>query len=419
VSGTKKNLTNTFLTTGIILILQVINIVLSTQLLGSEGRGQISLYLLHIAIGAQIGSMVGGEALVFFTPRFNLKSLFSLSVQWNAFIMVLAMITFWLFKFSNTVVFLLGSAIFLQSSFQLMTQLGIGNMLITKTNRAFLFSQCIFTLCIFILHFNEALTETSFIVAYMIGLSASMLYLASNHSLLNRNSTLPKITIKKALSNGFVIQLGNVAQTFNSRLSYFLLESLFANGKALVGIYSTALLVSEKALVVPKSLGRVQLAETANETSSLALKTCHYFKLYIALAVVVMLILLFVPDTLYVFVFGTEFEDVGFFIRLLIPAMLLLMGSNAMSNYFSGLGMYKVNSSCTLIALCLSSITAVILIPDYANIGAAISTNVAFAVLCITQCWYFTNKNPDLPRTWLIPNKADWLILKRALTKVK
>ncbi len=419
MSATKKNLTNTFLSTGIILILQVVNIVLSTQLLGSEGRGQISLYLLHIAIGAQIGSMVGGEALVFFTPRFNLKSLLSLSIQWNAFIMILSMTTFWWFEFSNESILLLGGAIFLQSSFQLFTQLGIGNLLITKSNKAFLLSQCIFTTCILVFHSYNSLTETSFIGAYMIGLSVAIGFMIVHTKKFKTNSELPSLTLKKALSNGFVIQFGNLAQTFNSRLSYFLLESLFANGKALVGVYSTALLVSEKALVVPKSLGRVQLAETANQANSLALRTSQYFKLYIALAVVVMLVLLFVPNALYVFVFGSGFEDVGFFIRLLIPAMLLLMGSNAMSNYFSGLGMYKVNSMCTVIALAISSTFAFTLIPIYANIGAAISTNIAFAILCISQCWYFTRKNPDLPKTWLLPNKEDWSILKQALSKVK
>jgi O-antigen/teichoic acid export membrane protein len=419
VSATKKNLTNTFFSTAVILILQVVNIVLSTQLLGSEGRGQISLYLLHIAIGAQVGSMVGGEALVFFTPRFNLKSLISLSVQWNVFITLLAMLTFWFFDFSNSTILLLAGAIFLQSSFQLMTQLGIGNLLITKSNKAFLLSQGIFTSCILIFHANDALTETSFIGAYMIGLLVSIIFMIVQAKQLQSRTDLPSLTLKKALSNGFVIQFGNVAQTFNSRLSYFLLESMFANGKALIGVYSTALLVSEKALVVPKSLGRVQLAETANQTESLALRTSQYFKLYIALAVVVMLALLCVPNALYVFVFGDGFENVGFFIRLLIPAMLLLMGSNAMSNYFSGLGMYKVNSICTVIALVISSTVAFTLIPHYANIGAAISTNVAFAILCITQCWYFTRKNPELSKTWIIPNKEDWTILKGALTKVK
>lgn len=419
MSATKKNLTNTFFSTGFILILQVANIILSTQLLGSAGRGQISLYLLHIAIGAQVGSMVGGEALVFFTPRFNLKSIVSLSFLWNGLISILALVVFWCFDFSFETTLLLGSAILLQSSFQLFTQVGIGNLLIMQSNKAFMLSQGIFTACILLFWQYQLLSETTFIIAYMMGLCIAIGYMVVRSKNFKNNSDLPNLTLKKALSNGFVIQFGNVAQTFNSRLSYFLLESLFANGKALVGIYSTALLVSEKALVVPKSLGRVQLAETANETHSLALKTSQYFKLYLALACVVMLALLFVPSTLYAFIFGSDFSNIGFYIRLLIPAMLLLMGSNAMSNYFSGLGMYKVNSICTVLALVVSSVFAFTLIPIYANTGAAISTNVAFAVLCITQCWYFTRKNPDLPKTWLLPNKADWAILKQALTQVK
>lgn len=401
------------------LLLQVANIILSTQLLGSEGRGQISLYLLHIAIGAQIGSMVGGEALVFFAPRYNLKSIFSISIQWNVLLAVLSFATFLFFDFSMLLAFLLATAILAQSSFQLLTQVGMGNLLITKTNKSFLTSQIVFTISILMLYWTNALSAETFIAAFVTGLILAIITLIISASDLKKNKHLPSLTLTRALANGFVIQLGNVAQTFNSRLSFFLLEFFFANGKSMIGVYSTALMVSEKALVVPKSLGRVQYAETANLSSDLALRTTQYFKLYLVLAFLVMLILLAVPDVLYTWIFGQGFENVGFLIRVLIPAMLLLMGSTAMSNYFGGLGKYGVNCICTLVALFISSPIAFFTIPIYGNIGAAISTSIAFGVLCVIQCWYFTKTKKDLPRNWIIPNKTDWTNLLKALRKVK
>lgn len=419
MSNTTKNITNTFISTGVVLLLQVINIVLSTQLLGSEGRGQISLYLLHIAIGAQIGSVIGGEALVFFASRYNLKSIILLALKWNILTALLSFLVLYLFKTPIQIAIILGSAIFLQSSFQLLVQLSMGNMLIKKSNYSYLISQTVFTACILALHFTQKLNPSSFILAFMMGIVAAIIQMLASSHRLNPQATSPKLTFSTAFNNGIVIQLGNLAQTFNSRLSYFLLESLFVNGTALVGIYSVALLVSEKALVVPRSLGRVQYAETATNAEKLSLRTTQYFKLYIVLAFMVMALLMVVPNSLYVWIFGADFENVGYYIRLLIPAMILLMGSNAMSNYFAGRGLYKVNSLCTIIALVFSSIMAIILIPSYANLGAALSTTAAFATLCLSQLWYFNKINPDLPKNWMLPNNEDWQILKTALRKIK
>lgn len=421
MSTTKKNLGHTFISTSLLLVLQVANIILSTQLLGSTGRGEISLYLLHIAIGAQIGSMVGGEALVYFTPRFQLTSILRLSTLWNIAVALISFCVFWRLIPEIKVATLLSVGIFIQSSFQCTLQVSNGLELIKKSNLAFLISQIVFTAAILVFYSNHALTPETFIISMVIGLVLAIIYLigvlTKNHS---HSTLLPKLSFTKAFKNGIIIQFGNVAQTLNTRVSYWLLDSFFANGKALVGIFSTALLVSEKSLVVPRSLGRVQYSETANSKTSIVDKTVRYLKLYMALALIVLSILCFVPNQVFVWVFGSEFDSVGLFVRILAPGMLLLMGSNAMSNYFAGLGKYSVNAICTLIALAVSGVFAVLTVPQFGIIAAAISADLAFFVLCCSQLIYFNKINAkELPKIWLLPNKGDYLLLKKTLNKVK
>lgn len=421
MSTTRKNLGHTFISTSVLLVLQVANIILSTQLLGSSGRGEISLYLLHIAIGAQIGSMIGGEALVFFTPRFQLSSILRLSTIWNLLVTAVSFGLFWWLLPNMNVAILLSAGIFIQSSFQCLLQISNGLEMIKKSNLAFLLSQIVFTTAILIFYGTHLLTPETFIASMIIGLMFAIVYLVG--VLLKKQShsmTLPKLNFIVAFKNGSIIQLGNVAQTLNARISYWLLDSFFVNGKALVGIFSTALLVSEKSLVVPRSLGRVQYSETANSRISIVEKTVKYLKLYLVLAVIVLTVLCLVPNQIFVWIFGNEFDSVGLYVRILAPGMLLLMGSNGMSNYFAGLGKYGVNATCTLIALGISGTFALLTVPSFGIIAAAFSADLAFLVLCTSQLIYFTKMNrKELPKHWLLPKAEDFILLKNTLNKVK
>lgn len=418
---TTKNLKHTFINTILLVLLQVINIVLSTQLLGSDGRGQISLYLLHIAIGTQIGSMVGGEALVYFVPRYSISSILKISMWWNFIIASASLVTLYFIEKDWTIAVLLALAIAFHSVFQSLLQIFNGRELITKTNTAFLISQLSYTLIILLLYAVDLLSVNTFIGAMLLGIIMAILYFLMQWKLIaERNIKLPKIDFKTCIKSGATIQFGNLAQTLNARISYFLLDAFFANGKALVGVFSTALLVGEKSLVVPKSLGRVQYSEVANSTSNNASKTVLYLKMYLSLAFFTLFILAFIPNSIYTYVFGEGFSETGNLIIVLIPGLFFLMASNAMSNHFAGEGKYSINAICTVIALVISSTFAFIYVPKLGMLAAALSTDLAFVILCISQIIvFYKQNNSELPKRAFLPNKDDWQRLKNLLQKVK
>ena len=88
-----------------------------------------------------------------------------------------------------------------------------------------------------------------------------------------------------------------------------------------------------------------------------------------------MLFLVFLPASIYNYIFGKGFINVKHYTILLFPGILILSVSNLWGNYFSAIGNLKVLKRKSALGLVVTLIFAILLVPKYYLTGACITMN--------------------------------------------
>ncbi len=96
------------------------------------------------------------------------------------------------------------------------------------------------------------------------------------------------------------------------------------------------------------------------------------------------------------------------------PGVLALAANNIFSHYFSGMGKPKVNLIAKIIGFVFTIILAILLIPKFGFIGAAITASVSYIATVIYQYHVFRTETKTKHREW-IPAKNDVTDFKRIL----
>src|SRR6478735_5901449 len=66
-----KAISGTFASKFLLALLNFVTIILSTRLLGAEGRGEISFFVTNMSLVLLFTGLIGGSSLVYLAPRHN------------------------------------------------------------------------------------------------------------------------------------------------------------------------------------------------------------------------------------------------------------------------------------------------------------------------------------------------------------
>ena len=185
--------------------------------------------------------------------------------------------------------------------------------------------------------------------------------------------------IKQILQFGLIIQSTNLFQMFNYRLSYYLVN-IYAGTKEL-GIFSTAMSVGESIWLFSRSLANVQYPKIVNSENEAFRKwlTIDYANAGFFMSLLLLLPLLLIPESGFVFLFGNEFGQVKWLIMLVAPGLILMAFTTMHAHYFSGIRKNLINLNASLIGLTVTLIAGFILIPLSGLTGACITTNLSYS----------------------------------------
>ena len=100
-------------------------------------------------------------------------------------------------------------------------------------------------------------------------------------------------------------------------------------------------------------------------------------------------VILLLPESFFVFVFGQGFAGVKIVMLTLAAGIALLSVSIVISPYFSGTGRPWVNTVGAAIGLVFTLLLSFLLVPSYGITGAGISASVAYAVSTVFQLVVF------------------------------
>ncbi|MDB5272395.1 MAG: hypothetical protein JWO58_762 [Chitinophagaceae bacterium] len=405
-----KTISGTFASKFFLALLNFATIIISTRLLGAEGRGEISFFVTNMVLVLLFTSLLGGPALVYLTPRHNFFSFLIPTYSW-ALLLTGCFCYFFLKtdQLSAKDFYFLFFSTLLNSwkSTNMMILLGKEKM------KAFNWLALVHSmlLIVFFLLFYYPVQLISVESFYWgVILSNLLVWLWSCVLLfdLGEKFTLRinQYLMKQLITYGGLAQLANIIQFANYRISYYYLMNMQnKDGAAELGKYSIAVSIAESVWIIGQSLATVQFARLSNvEDAKLRKKiSVRLFKFNFLLNLAAVVVLLLVPSWVYTTIFGgSEFAMVYTYIVWMSAGIFMLGVSTSLSAYFGGRGLYlpAVGSAC-LGALATFSICQ-FFIRDWGVIAAALAASFSYTIVAIYFLICFMRKE-KLSLAFILP----------------
>ena len=382
-----KNIFTTFTTRLITAFISFVLLLLTTNYLGAEGRGAISLLTASAGLINLFSGFIGGAALVYLIPKNRNRTFIwqtlLISYIWASFVsgIVTCALIFTKSIPENLAIHIFFIGIFI-SVFSLHTIILVAFEKIFLQNIAtfiqILINFLIFSSSIFLLKIiNIAAFIFSLYFSYIISSLLSFILAIKEFPKEERKIYLWD-SIKEILKFGSVSQLGNVIQYLNYRLSYYILN--YYTTLALVGVYSVGVMFSETVWMIPGSISLVQYSRIANSedldySRNLTLRLAK-FSFIATLFVVFIFILL--PYDIFSGMFGKDFKPVKSVMIYLSPGIAIFGYTVIISHYFAGTGRYIVNTKADFLGLIITLIFNFTLVPKYGYIGAAVTASLSY-----------------------------------------
>lgn len=199
---------------------------------------------------------------------------------------------------------------------------------------------------------------------------------ASFQPIWNRN------LMRMSLGFGLKGQLGNILQFFNYRLDTFILN--YYRGLSAVGIYGAAVTLAELLWQLPNAVGFVifpKAAATAPERMNRL--TPRILRVTLALTAGAALALALASRYIVEAVYSAAFLDAVGPLLALLPGVVLLGGAKILANEIAGRGYPQYNSIASGLALVLTVLLDIVLIPRWGAVGAGAASSVSYVAVFV------------------------------------
>jgi len=194
--------------------------------------------------------------------------------------------------------------------------------------------------------------------------------------------------MRSTLSFGLKGHIGNVLQFFNYRLDTFIVNYFI--GAAGVGIYSVAVALAELLWHLPNAVAFVIFPKAAaSRPEEMNVFTPRVFLITLVLTALGALCLTLVGRPIIEFVFSSAFVDAYVPMLVLLPGVVLLGGAKVLTNEIAGRGYPHYNSVNSGVALVLTVVLDLVLIPRYGVRGAALASTLAYTAMFFAAIGFY------------------------------
>jgi O-antigen/teichoic acid export membrane protein len=411
-----KNIAGTALTRGLNAVLMLVVLYLATHFLGAENYGTVTLIILGVAIIHLINNIIGGSALVYYVPRVHLFLLLVPSYFWAFLSAIMGALALTLLdRIPQTYTFHVMFLGFLLSLTTINQNVLLGKEKIHLFNLVSLlqFTMLLAALSyfIFIRHEHKVFT---YVKALYLGYGAafilSFILIYKRVKMTDLQEAGAQIT--KLISFGWKAQLANILQFFNYRLGFYILEYFFS--RALLGVFSAGVQLSEGLWIIGKSVTMVQFSRTSNSDDKDYIRqmTISMWKITLLLTLFLLIFVLLIPTNWFVIALGNDFIQIKRVILTLAPGILIVPSSMVFGSFFSGIGKPQVSTIASGIGLLVMVLIGFAIIPTYGLEAAGIASSVTYLTTGIYFFYRFLKETSTKPQEFLI-NRKDLEMLKK------
>jgi O-antigen/teichoic acid export membrane protein len=404
-------------------------LVIISRSLGSEGLGVLGLIILNVTLILMFVDLVGGGALIYFTPKKNDRALWLISILWALFAITIIIImgssleSFPFFKehvltngYWSYTIFLVLAMTINQINYSFL----IGKQMISEYSLIYSIHIILLLFGVLILFYGfEIISVESFIIAEYIALLISILigwfFLLP---VFDKKESCEYIPLFKEMFHYSVFgQSSNALTIFNKRFSFYVINSSF--GLASLGVFNIAVQLTEGLRLIGSSISTVQYSRIVNEgdTNTSITLTLTLLKLTILITSLALLLLLLLPNVFYIRLFGEEFSEIKIVILSLSSGVVALSGNMILSHFFSGIGLPKYTFWASFLGVIVTIIFLFYLIPIYGYVGAGITASIAYSTSFVYLLYSFMLRS-KLSFSDLLITKNDVALLKAKMTKL-
>ncbi len=386
-------------------------LIINSNELGPMGVGTIAIAVLSISLVVMANDLVGGSALIYFTPRYTKQALLKPAYLWAMAVNLVALPLLMMLPFTELICYTITGIALLQCTNAIHLNVIIGSKQVKVFNSIVLIQLVVLLGLVVIFYYvlkSPGILEflIAMLISQLVQLILSATFVIRTKGVATNQSDS---AFKTLLGQGFYVQMANIAQLLNYRVSYYLIELLCGfTARVQVGWVSASNNIAESVWYVPKGISVVQTGEISNmELEEERVEyTCQIYRMILWVIVPLVTIIFFLPKSLFVWVLGEEFDVLSSYIDFLLPGVLLLSLSTILVNYFSGTGRYRVNALGSITGLIVTLGAGYFLIGKYGAKGALITASISYT---FTFLFMFTSflriAKPKI--TNLIPRWSD------------
>lgn len=390
-----NKIASTFVTKVLTAIINLVVAVLISRWAGAEGKGIQGLFIATLGMILTLTGIFGPISI---TYLFNKKPSLNFVFISNLWAIVISLIIFLVLKAVPLIpikyVPYLAVITFLASIATNNLSVFLIKERITKYNLA-LFSQPLFNV-FFIVGFylyKNSFSIEDYLYSIMISYCVLFIYsLSGIRSLVKEKLSLNlaqlNSDVKSMFRYGILNQLATIVQMISFRGSYFILDKYVSIND--VGIYSNAVSIAESVWLISRSLSLVFYARMINTQSESYHKRIYkrFSSMTFWFQILALAVLISIPASFYIQLFGDEFSEIKSIIIYLIPAILFFGQALISGHYFSGTGKHHINLLSNSIGMIILICLSLILIPLHSVYGAAIATGFGFLGLLLVQYFF-------------------------------
>jgi O-antigen/teichoic acid export membrane protein len=375
-----NNTVVTVISKSVILLVNFFIVIVTTQLWGSTGRGEIALIIANVSIITILCNITCGSTIAFYSSKEDRDSLFFIALA-GALILSLfgALISSLSIGLRYFIVLFIIS--FLSSLACSISMYWLGKNKIKLFNILSLSSPVSILIFLPVFYFIFKITSiNAYFYAYFAGLGTVLI--AGTMSLLRLESfKIPHLhihDIRKIVTYGIKNESNNFIQFLNYRLSYFFIAKWL--GLASLGIFSVAVACAEAIWIISRSMSALHFSNVINtknqNTSITATKVLARQSFWISL--IFMGILTLIPGSFFEYIFGNGFGSIKIYLIYLIPGIIAIAVSNLYDHYFSGTGKLNILIYKSIFGLIATLILLLLLTEKFHLTGVCISLNVSY-----------------------------------------
>jgi O-antigen/teichoic acid export membrane protein len=369
--------------------------LVASHFLGSSGRGELSLFITNLTFIHLIIEIIFGSGYIYLSHRFHSGDILKKGLVFTILVSFIAPLVLTFTKLNssdllyylmvNTFLFALNNIIYLH--LRSIHKISLHNLLLILS----IVLQLILTGLLF---YNEVSVKNYIIaqaLSYVIIFILGYKYLkipASHHE--------QSLDWKNLIYKGAKANLSNWLNFVGTRLSYYVIILSLHTTEGL-GIYSAACIISESIWIIPFALATPLyplLSKEMHEENKKRL-TNKYAFYSLLWSIGLGIILLLIPESIYLKIIGTSFQGLKSYLYLLIPAICIHSAAKIIWNYFQAGGYFKFNTYTSVISILSMIISMILLTPSLQIVGVAWATAIGYFTYSVGlfTVYLFQSKN--------------------------